>query len=1081
MSSFIKPSSKRNVAKKKEEESIRPSIRRKSPPRGKPQEVVRYKRKISKSSVEHKVEPIIEPIIEHRDSDDSDNSEDEMSVEKGSIGSIQFSFMSEKEIEDFGVVEITDTKLGGPNSLYDPKMGPTTKGEICETCECNWDDCPGHFGYIKLNAKFPHPLRSKNVLEYLSIFCKDCNRLVITKESINMLGFDKYKGENRFNRIYSHIENNVTVCPCCESIIPTYTFFDDKYMMEIKDKKYPVQYDTIYKIFSNIRECDIELIGFDPKYVHPIRLMIINLLVVPPCVRPYIRSDDGEACHDDLTYKYIDILKKNNKLMETYNEKSKLDIIDELMFHIKTLMDNNKGKAREISGKRPIKCIKQRISSKQGRIRQNIQGKRVNFSGRTVIGCEANCMVDELIIPPEVAKKLTYPIKVTEQNYKKCTDLLEQGKVNIIFQDGVQKNAKYAMWTEGFKFKNEDIIIRNGQRISVFELSSMKYGGDIDKIKVLPGDRVIRDGKVIDKIPIQKKKDFILNIGDTIERQLQNGDLVVFNRQPTLWKGSMRAKRVRILPGKTFRFNLASTQAFNADFDGDEMNLWLAESENSRAECATILNTVDNFMSSQDSKPLLALKQDAMTGGYVLTHGVIKIPKHTFFDCVSSDYFELRDIFKKMDHIKVVYNKLGKTEEIRQQIIEKKSLSIKKQIEKNSEEMKILKEEHESLKGLKDVEKVTRKNEVASLYKTIKAKNEELREKIKEIKVSEEELDEEILYNGHSLFSMILPDDFEYFADNKASKDGKPVVVKRGVLLSGTLNKVAIGSSSGSLIHHIAKDYGYKKASEFVSLYQILINNWFTHYGYSIGLQDCIPENTELIESEMNKCFMKATAAIRTEKDEEMLEAQINGFLGEAITIGQKIAKDALKEDNNMVRVINSGAKGNFFNITQVTGVVGQQNVVGNRIPKTYGGRTLPHYMDYSNNIINEIEEKDQDPLPVLKDMFESRGFVRHSYFQGLTPQEYFFHASGGREGLLDTALKTANTGYIQRKMIKMVEDLKFGYTNVVSNAKDNIIEFMYGGDNMDASKLINTREGLSFVDINHINEKLNAEIEFSA
>lgn len=567
MSSFIKPSSKRNIAKKKQEESIKPSIRRKSPPRGKKQEeVVRYKKSIKKVRIN---EPVIEeykPIVEESEESESED------VEKGSIGSIQFSFMSEKEIEDFAVVEITDTKLGGPNSLYDLKMGPTSKSEICETCECNWDNCPGHFGYIKLNSKFPHPLRSKNILEYLSMFCKDCNRLVITKESINMLGFEKYKGENRFNRIYNHIENNVTVCPCCESIIPMYTFFDDKYMMEIKDKKYPVQYDTIYKIFSNIRECDIELIGFDPKYVHPIRLMLVNLLVVPPCVRPYIRSDDGEACHDDLTYKYIDILKKNNKLVETSNEKAKLDIIDELMFHIKTLMDNNKGKAREISGKRPIKCIKQRISSKQGRIRQNIQGKRVNFSGRTVIGCEANCMVDELIIPPEVAKKLTYPVKVTQQNFDLCTKLLEECKVNTIFQNGVQKNAKYAMWTEGFKFKNDDIIIREGKRISANELASMKYHGNVDNIKALPGDRVIRDGKTIDKIPIQKKKDFTLNVGDTIERQLQNGDLVVFNRQPTLWKGSMRAKRVRILPGKTFRFNLASTQAFNADFDGDKIN-----------------------------------------------------------------------------------------------------------------------------------------------------------------------------------------------------------------------------------------------------------------------------------------------------------------------------------------------------------------------------------------------------------------------------------------------------------------------------------------------------------------------------
>ena len=148
MSSFIKPSSKRNIAKKKQEESIKPSIRRKSPPRGKKQEeVVKYKKSIKKVRIN---EPVIEeynPIVEESDESESED------VEKGSIGSIQFSFMSEQEIEDFSVVEITDTKLGGPNSLYDLKMGPTSKSEICETCECNWDNCPGHFGYIKLNSK----------------------------------------------------------------------------------------------------------------------------------------------------------------------------------------------------------------------------------------------------------------------------------------------------------------------------------------------------------------------------------------------------------------------------------------------------------------------------------------------------------------------------------------------------------------------------------------------------------------------------------------------------------------------------------------------------------------------------------------------------------------------------------------------------------------------------------------------------------------------------------------------------------------------------------------------------------------
>lgn len=483
----------------------------------------------------------------------------------------------------------------------------------------------------------------------------------------------------------------------------------------------------------------------------------------------------------------------------------------------------------------------------------------------------------------------------------------------------------------------------------------------------------------------------------------------------------------------------------------------MPQTEKSRAEAATILNTVDNFMSSQDSKPLLALKQDAMTGGYILTDGYVKIPKHIFFECISHENFSMNFISKKLDHIKDIYIRTGTYDRIKQMLSDKN----KPIIEKNTTLLKKIKEQHSSSTGEK-------RKELASKFKALKDEN----EKLKNIP------EEDILYNGHTLFSVILPDDFEYFASNNAAKDGSNVIVKKGVLLSGTLDKVAIGSSSGSLIHHIAKDYGYKKASEFVSYYQILINNWLTHYGYTIGLQDCIPKNTDIIESEMNKCFLKAVAAIRTENDEEMLENKITGVLGEAITVGQKLAKEALTPDNNLVRIILSGSKGNFFNITQVTGAVGQQNVNGNRILKTFGGRTLPHYEDINYNIIQEYEEQGKDPLPVLKELFESRGFVSNSYFKGLTPQEYFFHAAGGREGLLDTSLKTANTGYIQRKMIKMVEDLKFDYTNVVSNSKNNVIEFMYGEDNLDVSKMIKTKNGLSFVDVGHITDKLNSEIE---
>jgi len=492
--------------------------------------------------------------------------EEEVKVYYKDVDHVQFNFFSEEEIEEYCVVEIKETKLGGPNSLYDLRMGPLDNNEICETCDNNCKDCPGHFGFIKLNAKIPHPLRSKTIIEYLNIFCNKCHRLMMTKEKIFLLNFNKYRGENKYKAIYNFIANNVKVCPYCETVPPIYSCQDDKYMMEVRDSKIPLRYDDIYDIFSNIRPDDINLLGFDSEIIHPIRLMITNLLVVPPCVRPFVKSDDGENMHDDLTYKYIDILKTNKKIENESKEKTRLDEIDRLMFHIKTLMDNNKGKARDTQGKRALKCFKKRISGKQGRIRQNIQGKRSEFCGRTVIGPEVYCKVEELVVPEEMAKTLTYPIRVNSLNMEKCKKLLDDGKVNFIIRDEVIKSAKVVLWTQGFKLEPGDVVFRGAMK---FEVPQIDIPGK--KIVLQQGDAVYRNGKLVpnayEKQP--RRKHVELKEGDIIERQLQNGDLCVFNRQPTLWKGSMRAKRIKILPGKTLRFSLASTASFNADFDGD--------------------------------------------------------------------------------------------------------------------------------------------------------------------------------------------------------------------------------------------------------------------------------------------------------------------------------------------------------------------------------------------------------------------------------------------------------------------------------------------------------------------------------
>jgi len=454
-------------------------------------------------------------------------------------------------------------------------------------------------------------------------------------------------------------------------------------------------------------------------------------------------------------------------------------------------------------------------------------------------------------------------------------------------------------------------------------------------------------------------------------------------------------------------------------------------------------------MSSQDSKPLLAIKQDAMTGGYVLTYGYVHIPKYVLYDCLSEEIYNCKFVDDKINHIINVYKWKGIYDSIKNKIIEDNQIKINKLLQFEM--------------------------------------SDSIKKQIDDLKIDiDQQTYNYIIFNGHSLFSFLLPDDFEYTCQNNLSPDKKPVFITKGVLLSGVLCKDSIGSVSGSLIHHIGKDYGYKRACDFLSDYQILINRWLIHHGFTISLEDCIPSNSSTIEGEINKCFLEAFATMKTEQDPDLLEGRVAEKLNKASNIGQKLAKDALKDSNNLVTVIKSGAKGKFFNVTQVTGIVGQQNINGERIKKSYFGRTLPCYksqcslMNDADKLPLEVINEEVDALPYMQKLFESRGFVSHSYFKGLTPQEFFFHAAGGREGLIDTACKTADTGYIQRKMIKMVEDLKFNYTNTVTNSNDTIIDFMYGEDNFDASRLIKTSSGFSFVDIQHITDKLNAEVEFS-
>lgn len=321
-------------------------------------------------------------------------------------------------------------------------------------------------------------------------------------------------------------------------------------------------------------------------------------------------------------------------------------------------------------------------------------------------------------------------------------------------------------------------------------------------------------------------------------------------------------------------------------------------------------------------------------------------------------------------------------------------------------------------------------------------------------------------FSGKGLVSIMLPDDFNYIKKNDADPAEPIVKIHRGVLYEGALNKAMLGASHNSIIHCLHKEYGTDVAMDFVNNIQFITNAFLLFHGFSLGIGDCNPQNTEkLIQDTVAKSLIEAKAVSESAHDPRIKEAKINATLDKAKNLGQKIAKDSMDPNNAFISTVTSGSRGDFFNIAQIGGILGQQNLTGQRIQPVLnkGRRTLPHYKFGDLNTEKE---------------FESRGFIKHSFMKGLNPQEFFFHAMSGREGVSDTAMKTAQSGYIQRKMVKVLEDVSVKYDGTVRNATGSIIQWAYGEDGYDRSNTVILNDQPEFCDISRLAEQLNTKFE---
>jgi DNA-directed RNA polymerase beta' subunit len=365
--------------------------------------------------------------------------------------------------------------------------------------------------------------------------------------------------------------------------------------------------------------------------------------------------------------------------------------------------------------------------------------------------------------------------------------------------------------------------------------------------------------------------------------------------------------------------------------------------------------------------------------------------------------------------------------------------------------------------------KPLRKDQFFNISMKIGLSLEKTQKKIQEIRRVFKEKGKKVqCFHGKGLVSLALPSDFFYERKNNLDPEEPIVKIYKGVLYEGAFDKTIIGSSYNSIIHILYKEYGPDEASEFIDLIQFVTNEWLLIDGFSVGIEDCMvhgENQTKEIKYVIEKCFIEAEGIKNTTSHPGIREIKITGALSKAKDIGFKIAKDALNPSNNFLSTVKCGSKGDYFNLAQITSLLAQQNLQGHRVEQVLnnGKRTLPHYPF-------------EDLSMHMK--YESRGFIDSSFIRGLNPKQYYFHCMSGREGVCDTAMNTASSGYIQRRIVKLCEDIKVSYDNTIRDVSGCIYQLVYGENGFDPKQMVRVNDENQFCDISSIVNKLNMKYE---
>lgn len=517
------------------------------------------------------------------------------------VDRIEFSMMSPKFIKDMASAKIVTPELydkeGYPvdGGLMDIRMGVIDPGLRCKTCSNRLKECPGHFGFIELARPVVHIHFVKLVLDLLRCTCRECGGLLIPGKVLkeytddldhisSTLGMSERR--NRIAEIIAELRT-VNKCPHCSAKQKKVTIEKPSTFIEDEKRISPIEIRTR---LERISDDDLVVFGLNPRSMRP-EWSVLTVLPIPPVtMRPSITLESGERSEDDLTHKLGDIVRINQRLFENINAGAPEIIIEDLwdllQYHVTTFFDNEVSQlppARHRSGQ-PLKTISSRIKSKEGRIRHNLAGKRTNFSARTVISPDPGLDINEVGVPQVMASKLTVPERATKWNIDYLKEFVKRGSKQY-------PGANY-------------IIRPDGKRKRITEETKEQLLEEIEP-------------------------------GYLIERHLLDGDVALFNRQPSLHRMSMMCHRVRVLPGLTLRLNPAVCTPYNADFDGDEMNLHIPQTEEARAEAEILMEVQTQIVSPRYGLSIIGCNQDAISGNYILTKH-LKLPRQKAIDLLAS-------------------------------------------------------------------------------------------------------------------------------------------------------------------------------------------------------------------------------------------------------------------------------------------------------------------------------------------------------------------------------------------------------------------------------------------------------------